>query len=158
MVTRINSAVTMTDSAEALTFRQATEVDIPFLLELRRRTMSEHLRASGVEPSESERRERVLASFDCAEIILLAGAPVGLLKVVKSPDDWHLSQIQILPEKQGRGLGSSIIKKLLADAVQARATVSLSVLGANPARQLYERLGFRVVRQNERAYDMKFGG
>jgi ribosomal protein S18 acetylase RimI-like enzyme len=147
----------MTDTREALTFRQATETDIPFLLELRRRTMSEHLRASGIEPSESERRARVLASFDCAEIILLAGAPVGLLKVVRGPDNWGLVQIQIVPEKQGRGFGSTILEKLLADAVNAQVTVRLSVLKVNPARQLYERLGFRIVGQNDHAYDMEFG-
>jgi ribosomal protein S18 acetylase RimI-like enzyme len=147
----------MTDAIEILTFRPATEADVPFLLELRRRTMSEHLRASGIEPSESERRARVLASFECAEIILLAGAPVGLLKVVRGPDNWDLVQIQIVPEKQGRGFGSTILEKLLADAVNAQVTVSLSVLKVNPARQLYERLGFRIVGQNDHAYDMEFG-
>ncbi len=146
----------MTDTTQALTFRAATEADIPFLLELRRQTMSEHLRLSGIDPSESERRERVLASFDCAEIILLSGTPVGLLKVVRTPDDWNLVQIQILPEKQGRGFGSTILKKLLTDAVQAHVSVSLSVLKANPARHLYERLGFRIVGENDQAYDMQF--
>lgn len=146
----------MTDMLQALTFRAATEADVPFLLELRRQTMSEHLRLSGIEPSESERRERVLASFESAEIILLSGTPVGLLKVVRSPESWDLVQIQILPEKQGRGFGSTILKKLLADAVQARVSVTLSVLKANPARQLYERLGFRIVGENEQAYDMEF--
>ena len=147
----------MTDPIAALTFRPAVEADIPFLLELRRQTMSEHLRASGIEPSESERRVRVLASFDCAEIILLAGASVGLLKVVRGPDNWDLVQIQIVPEQQGRGFGSAILEKLLTDAVQAHVTVCLSVLKVNPARRLYERLGFRIVGQNDRAYDMKFG-
>jgi len=147
----------MTDTIDALTFRAATEADIPFLLELRRQTMSEHLRASGIEPSESERRARVLASFDCAEIILLAGASVGLLKVVRGPDNWDLVQIQIVPEQQGRGFGSTILKRLLADAIRAQVTVSLSVLNTNPARQLYERLGFRIVAQNDHAYDMEFG-
>ena len=147
----------MTGVIDSLTFRRATEADIPFLLELRRQTMSEHLRASGVEPSETERRERVLVSFDCAEIILLAGAPVGLLKVVRNPGDWVLVQIQIVPEQQGRGFGSTILEKLLADAAQTRVSVSLSVLRTNPARKLYERLGFRIVGQNDHAYDMEFG-
>lgn len=151
MVTRISE-----DTIEAPTFRPATEADIPFLLELRRQTMSDHLRASGIEPTETERRERVLASFDCGEIILLAGTPVGLLKVVRGPDNWDLVQIQIVPEKQGRGFGTTILEKLLADATQAHVSVSLSVLRANPARQLYERLGFRIVGQNDHAYDMEF--
>ena len=141
-----------------LTFRVATEADVPFLLELRRQTMTEHLQRSGVEASDSERIERVLANFDCAEIILLSGTPVGLLKVVRTQHNWDLVQIQILPEKQGGGLGSIILEKLLADADAARASVSLSVLRANPARRLYERLGFRIVGENDQAYDMRYGG
>lgn len=141
----------------ALTFRPATEEDVPFLLELRRQTMSEHLRLSGIDPSESERQERVLANFESAEIILLAGTQVGLLKVVRDQDNWDLVQIQILPEKQGGGLGSSILKKLIDDAVQAQVSVSLSVLKVNPARRLYERLGFKIVGENEQAYDMLYG-
>lgn len=140
-----------------LTFRAATEADVPFLLELRRQTMTEHLQRSGVEASDSERIKRVLANFDCAEITLLSGTPIGLLKVVRSEDSWDLVQIQILPEKQGGGLGSTILKKLLADADEAHASVSLSVLRANPARRLYERLGFRIVGENDKAYDMRYG-
>ena len=142
---------------DELTFRAATEADMSFLLELRRKTMSEHLRLSGIEPSENERVERVLARFECAEIILLSGQPVGLLKVARDGQKWDLIQIQILPEKQGTGLGGGIWQKLLDEAVQAKATVILSVLKSNRARRLYERLGFRIVGENERAYDMEFG-
>jgi len=99
----------------------------------------------------------VLANFDSAEIILLSGTPVGLLKVVRGEDNWDLVQIQILPEKQGGGLGSIILEKLLADADEAGASVSLSVLRANPARRWYERLGFPTVGENDKAYDMRYG-
>jgi ribosomal protein S18 acetylase RimI-like enzyme len=54
-------------------------------------------------------------------------------------------------------LRRQILEKLLADAAQARVSVSLSVLRTNPARKLYERLGFRIVGQNDHAYDMEFG-
>jgi ribosomal protein S18 acetylase RimI-like enzyme len=141
---------------KALTFRPAAEADVPFLLELRRQTMTEHLQRSGVEASDSERIERVRANFDCAEIILLAGTPVGLLKVVRSQDNWDLVQIQILPQQQGGGLGSNILRTLLAAADAAGVSVSLSVLRANPARGLYERLGFRIVGENDKAYDMRY--
>jgi len=75
---------------EKLSFRGATEADLPFLLELRERTMSEHLRRSGVEPSESERSERVLARFECAQVIELSGAPVGLVKIARDGKEWSL--------------------------------------------------------------------
>lgn len=147
----------MTDTTARLTFRAATAADLPFLLELRRRTMSEHLRRSGVEPSDSERTQRVLARFECAEVIELAGTPIGLLKVARDGKQWTLIQIQIAPEKQGKGVGSAILKKLLDEATRSQATVSLSVLKANPARRLYERFGFRTVAESAHAYDMEFG-
>lgn len=147
----------MTEAMEGLAFRSATEADLPFLLELRRKTMSEHLRLSGVEPSQSERFERVLARFECAEIIMLCGNPVGLLKVARDDKSWSLIQIQLVPEQQYKGLGTRILKALLDDAVQSRASVKLSVLKANPARRLYERLGFCVVNASAHAYEMRFG-
>ena len=142
---------------EEISFRAATEADLPFLLELRQKTMSEHLRLSGVEPSESERSERVLARFDCAQIILLSGTPIGLLKVAKDEKQWDLMQVQLVPEKQGAGLGGKIVKKLIDEAAQLHASVRLSVLRANPARRLYERLGFRIISENDHAYEMQFG-
>lgn len=119
---------------QELTFRAATEADMPFLLV-----------------------ERVLARFECAEIVLLSGKPVGLLKAARDGNKWDLIQIQILPEKQGTGLGTGILRKLLDEAVRSQAAVTLSVLKSNPARRLYERLGFRIVGENDQAYDMEFG-
>lgn len=140
-----------------LQFRPATEADIPFLLELRRHTMSAHLRASGIEPSEAERTERVMARFDCAQIVLVAGEACGLLKVAKDGREWDLIQIQIAPGKQGAGLGTRILRALLADAAAEGACVRLDVLKANPARGLYERLGFRVMGETKYSYEMQFG-
>lgn len=145
-------------ATEAPTFRAATEADFPFLLELRRRTMSEHLRQSGLEPSERECAERVLANFECAEIIALAGRPIGLLKkVAREGKKWRLIQIQLVPEQQSKGLGTSILKALVDGAKQSGASITLSVLRANPARRLYERSGFRVVSESAHAYEMQFG-
>lgn len=146
----------MTKTSE-LTFRRATEADVEFLRELRRETMSDHLRNSGVEPSDSELTERVLARFECAEIILLGDMPIELLKVAKDGKKWNLIQIQLAPEHQSKGLGTSILRALLDDAVKSQALITLSVLRANPARHLYERLGFRVVKESAHAYEMQIG-
>ena len=55
-----------------------------------------------------------------------------------------LANLQILPEEQGHGLGTAIIKAILAQAYDEGISVSLQVLKVNPARHLYERLGFVV--------------
>jgi len=141
--------------SDPLSFRQALEADVPFLLALRERTMAGHQLASGVEPSEAERERRVRARFDCAQIILLAGEPVGLLKVIKDGSQWELMQIQLVPERQRAGLGARIVQSVISDARRAGASLTLRVLRANPARQLYERLGFVVVSEGPHSCEMR---
>jgi GNAT superfamily N-acetyltransferase len=48
-------------------------------------------------------------------------------------------------EHRGRGLASALIARALADAHASGATTAyLQVVGVNPARRVYERLGFRT--------------
>jgi hypothetical protein len=73
----------------------ATEADVPFLLELRRETMHPHVLASGLAPSAEHDAQRVLFRFDCAQIITLAGEPVGLLKLLREGSEWYLSEVHL---------------------------------------------------------------
>jgi MOSC domain-containing protein YiiM len=152
------AAVRLRDRAahamEPLRSRPATEEDIPFLLALRQQTMSEHLEASGLQLSEAEHLRRVLAAFDSASVLLQAGKPVGLLKVVRTGAQWELVQVQLVPELQGRGLGTVLLQSLVAEARSHGAGLRLSVLKSNPAKRLYERLGFAVIEEKECSYEM----
>jgi GNAT superfamily N-acetyltransferase len=139
---------------ESLERRAATEADVGFLIELRDLTMSAHQVAAGLVPSDDERRTRVLVRYECAEILVRAGKAVGLLKVARDGLDWELIQIQLVPEFQGRGLGTQILRGLVAEARRAGASVRLSVLQRSPARRLYERMGFTVVEETEHATTM----
>jgi ribosomal protein S18 acetylase RimI-like enzyme len=144
-------------SLNALSFRQATETDIAFLLELRRVTMSSHQVASGVTPTNEERLTRVRAAFECAQIIEFEVKPIGLLKVVRGDAEWQLQQIQLMPEFQRKGLGSAIVGSLIEEARSAGVGLRLHVLKVNPAKRLYERVGFAVERENDHAYEMVLG-
>jgi ribosomal protein S18 acetylase RimI-like enzyme len=139
---------------QPLTFRQATEADMPFLLQLRRQTMSAHQIASGVSPSEAEHLKRVRVAFQCAQVIESGARPVGLLKVVRGEAAWELLQIQLAPEFQGRGIGTMIVTSAVEEARNAGVALRLSVLKANPAKRLYQRIGFVVVREKAHAYEM----
>jgi ribosomal protein S18 acetylase RimI-like enzyme len=48
-----------------------------------------------------------------------------------------------------------LLQELLADAARAQVAVELSVLKANPARLLYERLGFKLIGEDEYEYRMR---
>jgi GNAT superfamily N-acetyltransferase len=50
--------------------------------------------------------------------------------------------IAVLPPYQGQGIGTQLLKQVLASSKKTGAAVSLSVRSDNPAVRLYERLGF----------------
>jgi len=135
--------------------RPAIQEDVPFLMELRRQTMHPHLLASGLVPSLEEDMRRVLLRLDCAQVILLANQPVGLLKVSRDANDWDLIQIQLAPSLQGQGFGAQIIESVISEARHAGACLKLDVLKANPARRLYERLGFTVIAETAHLFEMR---
>lgn len=86
------------------------------------------------------------ASFD---LILEDDRPIGRIYVHRGQDDIRLMDIALLPEYRGAGIGSWIIRNLLAEAVRLQKPVTLYVEPYNPAARLYQRLGFRIVHQRE---------
>ena len=57
--------------------------------------------------------------------------------------------IALLPDYRGMGIGSELINRLLQKISNEYDAVSLSVSAANPAKRLYERLGFSIVLADE---------
>lgn len=53
--------------------------------------------------------------------------------------------IAVVPIWRGRGVGGQLLARLLAHAALRHPAISLSVSSDNPARRLYERLGFVTV-------------
>ncbi|OXI65607.1 GNAT family N-acetyltransferase [Burkholderia sp. AU28863] len=138
----------------AIHLRAASREDFPFLLTLRRLTMTEHLQRVGAPIDDEAHDRRIRANFDDAMIVCESAAPIGLLKVTRDAGEWHVHQIQILPARPGHGIGEAVLHALLTDAARMHVPVSLSVLHGNPARRLYERLGFRVVSATDTSANM----
>jgi ribosomal protein S18 acetylase RimI-like enzyme len=139
-----------------VTRRVARESDVPFLLELRHQVMGPLHTAAEVDQSADLALARVRRHFDCAEILELDGVPIGLLKVVRSPAEWRISQIQLLPEHQRQGIGSRLLREMLDGATAAGVTVTLAALKMNPAVRLYCRLGFTIESESGKSVAMKF--
>lgn len=140
-----------------LTRRPATPADIPYLMQLRRATMDAHLAASGMDTSDACHEARLLHRFDCAQLLETGGRPAGLLKVVREGGCWEIVQIQLDPALQGQGVGRRLLQELIDEADAAGAGLRLKVLLNNPARQLYQRLGFAVTGIDGAEYRMERG-
>jgi ribosomal protein S18 acetylase RimI-like enzyme len=88
-------------------------------------------------------------------IPMLNGEPVGCLAISIEAESVHIVDIAILKEFRGRGLGSAILNDVLAEATQLGLHVTLSVELGNPARRLYERLGFKEISRSETDASMR---
>ncbi|MEN3163256.1 GNAT family N-acetyltransferase [Tistrella mobilis] len=76
-------------------------------------------------------------------IITQNGAPVGRLYIDRGGvHEIRLVDIILVPMLTGRGIGSAIIRVLLDEAARTGRYVGLHVESYNPARRLYQRLGF----------------
>lgn len=90
-----------------------------------------------------------------ARIVVVDGADVGVVVVEWQADAAFIAGIEILPAYQGRGLGAAIVRDVIAEAAASGLPVTLQVLKINPARRLYERLGFTITGETETHYQMR---
>ena len=83
-------------------------------------------------------------------IIMLDDEPVGRLLIDRSGPNYHLVDIAVLPKRQGAGIGTRLVLGLCMEAEIMGKSVRLRVSVSNPrAADLYRRLGFRVIEDQE---------
>ena len=128
---------------------------MPFLLRLRETAMDPLHRSAGIFQTPAEMEERVRSHWSEARVIELDGRPIGLWKLWRQPEVWWILQVQLMPEAQGRGIGEALIRGLIGEARSAGVELRLKVLKTNPARRLYERLGFVIVGDDEHGHEMR---
>ena len=136
------------------TLYQASDSDMAFLLELRLKTMDEHLKNAGLFLTKQQHRDRVRDNFKLAHIISVDCQKIGFIKLEMSAAKITIFQFQILPEYQGKGYGRRILSNFMSEA--KNKSVCLSVLKANPAYKLYQRLGFTKVDEDDYEYHLEY--
>lgn len=90
------------------------------------------------------------AQFD---LILIDGVPAGRLYVHRRATEIRLVDISLMPELRGRGIGSALLRELMAEAEAAGKPLTIHVEKYNPAMRLYLRLGFRPI-EDRGPYDL----
>ena len=88
------------------------------------------------------------------QAIVARGELAGYLEVEPRPESLWVANIELHPRFQSRGIGTSILRDVQARARDAGQHVTLQVLRVNPAKRLYERLGFRTTGETETHYLM----
>jgi len=88
-------------------------------------------------------------------IIMLDNADVGWVQTIREDDELFVAQMFVDSRFQRKGIGTEVMKRLINEAAAWSLAVCLSVVRINPARRLYERLGFRVTHEDDRKFYMK---
>jgi ribosomal protein S18 acetylase RimI-like enzyme len=83
------------------------------------------------------------------QVILIDGEPCGRLCVYRGDAEIRIMDIALLPEHRSNGLGTSLLRDLLAEADASRKLVTIHVERFNPALRLYQRLGFSVAEDKD---------
>jgi ribosomal protein S18 acetylase RimI-like enzyme len=130
-----------------ITLRPATRADNEFCYQLHKAAMGDYVAAIWGWDEQVQRRfhSRAFKPRHC-KIITANGADIGMLSVEYRPDEVYLARIEILPARQGQGIGTRIINAILTEARRRGQDLVLDVLVVNErARALYQRLGLTEV-------------
>ena len=142
----------------ALYLRPATSADNAFSLQVYASTRADEMavvpwtdeqKQSFLEMQFNAQRSSYLMNQPRAQwlIVMKDEEPIGRMIVDRSPDEIALMDIALLPEHRNAGIGSKLIKELMAEAEATSKKMTLHVESYNPAFRLYTRFGFKEVRE-----------
>jgi len=152
----------------SIELRPYRDADEAFLFELYADTRGEEIAAWGWDQRqrdaflkqqfEGQRASYRLQFADAAHSIITdAGRPIGRIMVRYAAEEIRIVDISLLAARRNEGIGTRLIREILADAAAAGKPVRLAVLTANPALALYRRLGFSVIGGDELYLQMEAG-
>ena len=151
-------------SQDGIRLRPITEADEAFQRELYGSTRAEEL--ARVPWSEEQKRAFLDMQFRAqtvhyakhypdGEFLIIedGGRAIGRLLLHRAPDEIHVIDISLMPDHRRRGIGTKLLQGVLAEAETSNRRASIHVEHFNPAKRLYERLGFRYVK-TDGVYDL----
>lgn len=141
---------------EQLSLRPVTEADTSFLRRVYAGTRAQELAQT---PWSAEQKAMFCnMQFDAQikdyrknyphaeySVIEREGVPAGRLYVSRSEKEILILDIALLAEHCGLGIGTHYLRELQREAAAESKVVTLHVEQFNPARRLYQRLGFQEV-------------
>ena len=138
----------------AIRFRVATAEDEPFLVLLYASTRADEM--AQVPWNDEQKAAFLLQQFnaqkhhyqtsypDCQFLVIeIDGTPAGRLYLDRDAETLHVIDISLVTSWRGRGIGGLLLEEMLGEARSSGKAVGIYVEHFNPARRLYDRLGFR---------------
>ena len=132
--------------------------DKEFVYQTKKITMKPYVKEIWGEWNEEFQRGRFDTNFnvDNTQIVQYSDVDIGVLIIEENTHAIQVDNIQLIPEYQNRGIGSFLLITLIKNAMKVGKSVTLQVLKSNSkAKNLYERLGFNLIKETEFHFQMK---
>jgi ribosomal protein S18 acetylase RimI-like enzyme len=85
----------------------------------------------------------------------MANKDIGWMQTARVDGAIFLKQLCLDWRFQRQGIGGSLVQALIKEAGRTGRAVTLGVVKINPARRLYERLGFRTTHEDQHKFYMR---
>lgn len=139
--------------------RQATWEDFDFLFELKRQNFKWYVdQIWGWKDDEQTQRltEDLNQHLKDKKIIMIEGQPVGVYAMhITEQGDCFINEISLVEAYQKKKIGTEILRKQLEENRKQQRRTILQVFKENRAKELYERLGFKVYGETDTHYQME---
>ena len=142
---------------EELSFRKAQANDNEFVFTVKKAAFREYVEQVWGWDDDYQ-RELHNRRFDSQDVCIIqfSGTDIGFLATSSTPDMLKVNQIYILPEYQGKGIGSACMTRIVDDASLEMKSVALQVLKVNTRGiTFYQRLGFSIVGESRTHFQME---
>ena len=139
----------------AISFADAQESDFETLLALKDTVQRPHLERIGrYSPERSRARFREGFVPGQTRLIRVDGRFAGCISVRAGGHDTEVENFYLAPEYQGRGVGSAVMRLVMAEAQGRGHAMRVTVVNESAANAFYQRLGF--VETDRDAIDIRY--
>jgi ribosomal protein S18 acetylase RimI-like enzyme len=144
---------------DEITQRPVTEADEEFLLSVYSSTRAVEMAQVPWSPEQKEtfvrmqyaaQKQHYAAEYPQAshEIICAGAVPVGRLYLSRGEKAFHILDITVLPQHRNRGVGSTLLRRIMDEAARAGKPVTIYIENLNPALELFRHLGFHTAAEH----------
>jgi ribosomal protein S18 acetylase RimI-like enzyme len=154
-----DQAAKVEDIESRIRLRPVEPADEEFLLEVYASTRAEEMARVPWSPEQKNafvrmqfiaQKQHYAAEYPNAthDLIYFNEQPVGRLYLDRGQEKFHILDVTLLPRFRGSGVGSVLLKRIVAEAAQSGKPVTIYVESSNPSLRLFGQLGFERVRED----------
>lgn len=134
-------------------FRKCEYSDLDYILKLKELGMKWYIEKIynvwDIEFQKTATKKELDKHINDMRIILVDGSDAGVTTFFEEDNKYVVGLILIHPDYQGKGIATKIISEYIDTAKKDKKEIKIKTYKENPARRLYERLGFKIYEEDK---------